>query len=162
MAPRPRNAALLHSIIVYHYYFFHYRYWLLCQLQWLHKFLLFVGVKKLLKAWGLILVLFKIVGITTVIMSWLTCFINSGTSLTPTILLLSLCTASCMTQKTPLGTIILLFSKATEISVQSTGPHSYLNPYLSGKARGSKKARSRSMSWSLIHLTLSGLRKKTR
>lgn len=34
----------------------------------------------------------------------------------------------------------------------------YLNAYLSGKARGSKKARSRSISWSLIFLTFSGLR----
>lgn len=37
---------------------------------------------------------------------------------------------------------------------------SHLYAYLSGKARGSKKARSSSMSWSLILLTFSGLREE--
>lgn len=37
---------------------------------------------------------------------------------------------------------------------------SYLNAYLSGKARGFKKARSSNMSWSLILLTFSGLREE--
>ena len=39
-------------------------------------------------------------------------------------------------------------------------PGSHLKPYFSGKAWGSRKARSRSISWSLIRRTFRGLKKK--